>query len=287
MAHSDAEFGGVRVWSALVPICALVLGSVVACGGSSSGGAAQPAPSVSSSASVAADTSVTSSIKTGAVLRKALHWNAAVKAADGVMVTQVDFLIDGRVRWTEHEAPYQFNEGRLFAPWPLGGGKHRLAVNVVASGGSTAASTAVDVQVKVPPMSGLPVGSYRRTVTAADQKRVKPYRDFEHGAFGETTPTGQWSLTVRQDGVLLLDEVPHPHGTDAYHVPFAGTGQRITIYDSAGWLQPNPERGNMFCEPEKPSDYQWSLSGSTLTLKALEHVCADRDIALVGSWHRV
>lgn len=212
---------------------------------------------------------------------------AALKTGGDVVVDHVDFLIDGQVRWSEQQEPYQFNEGRLFAPWPLGGGQHQLGLHAVALDGSAVASSSVTVTVKVPPVAGLPVGTYRRTVTPADQTRVQPYRDAQHGAFGEEPPTGPWSLRIRPDGVLLLDQVPHPRGSDPFFEPLAGSDHRFTVYDSAGWLQPHPDRGNNFCEPEGSAAYRWSLSGSALTITQLQKVCADRDIVLVGTWHRV
>jgi hypothetical protein len=109
----------------------------------------------------------------------------------------------------------------------------------------------------------------------------------QHGAFGDETPTGPWSMQVRPDGVILLDQVPHPSGNDAFVMPYLASGHRFVAYPSAGWLQPHPDRDNNFCDPEAASNYQWSASGRTLTVAGVDKACADRDIVLVGTWHHV
>ena len=68
--------------------------------------------------------------------------------------------------------------------------------------------------------------------------------------------------------------------------PFTLSGSTMRLYGPAVWRQPKPESPNLFCEPEKPSDYTWSLTGTSLTIANEQRVCADRDIVLVGTWTR-
>jgi hypothetical protein len=264
-------------------VAALAVCATAACSG---GSATQVAASHRPTSSVAKTATVTSSLRPGVIIEKPVLWGAEVKTPSDVVVDRVDFLIDGHVRWTERNAPYQFNDGRLFAPWPLGAGAHRLGIRVIATVGGVVASNTTSVTVKPPPHVGPPVGTYRRTVTAADQARVQPYRDAQRGAFGDATPTGRWSLQVRPDGVLILDQVPHPPQYDPFFEPFVTGDHRFTLYDSAQWLQPHPDRDNNFCDPEASSDYRWAMSDSTLTITQVQKRCADRDIALVGAWRR-
>src|SRR3954447_5296539 len=115
----DVSFGmgGKRELRTAVVVAATVV--LAACGGGGSGGASASKSPEPGPASV----SVTSSIPNGSVLDKAVKWTATVLPQD-VGVTRVEFIIDGDVRWSEQAAPYEFNEGRLFAPWPLGNGPH-------------------------------------------------------------------------------------------------------------------------------------------------------------------
>lgn len=68
--------------------------------------------------------------------------------------------------------------------------------------------------------------------------------------------------------------------------PFTLSGSSMRLYGPAVWRQPDPESPNLFCEPEAPSDYAWSLTGTSLTNANVQRVCADRDIVLVGTWTR-
>jgi hypothetical protein len=81
---------------------------------------------------------VTSSIANGAVLTGSLPWTAT---PIGATVGQIDFLIDGTVKWTEHIAPYQFNgdPGGTLDTTTLSDGAHTLSVNAYAPDGRTAA----------------------------------------------------------------------------------------------------------------------------------------------------
>jgi hypothetical protein len=166
-----------------------LLGMVAACGGS--GGSEAKAGNSPSPRAV----SLHSSIHSGDVLTRPLVWQATVDRAGGVVVDQVDFLIDGRVRWSEQSSPYEFNEGRLFVPWTVGAGSHPFAVRAISAGRPVAQAVA-KVTVHEQPHRLAP-GRYRRTVTRADFQRVAAYRDAAHGAFGELPETGHWVLQIR------------------------------------------------------------------------------------------
>jgi hypothetical protein len=87
---------------------------------------------------------VTSSIAGGATLTGSLSWTAS---PNGATVSQVDFLIDGTVKWTEHASPYVFNgDGHQLDTTELSNGPHTLGVKASATDGRTAtASSSVTV----------------------------------------------------------------------------------------------------------------------------------------------
>lgn len=60
---------------------------------------------------------------------------------------------------------------------------------------------------------------------------------------------------------------PSGDAANPFVEPFSVSGSIMTLYGPAVWRQPHPESPNLFCEPETPSDYMWSLSGSTLTIR--------------------
>jgi hypothetical protein len=281
MSHNS---GRARLVAAMVVPAALM----VACSADDSqvspGSGDRPSRSVTTAAETPESSfSVVSSIKSGAVLADPVEWAAEVVSTGDVLIDHVDFLIDGKLRWSESSAPYEFDEGGLFTPWPLGSGRHDLVVRAVAGSGAVEKATA-SVRVKLRPQAaGLPVGTYHRSVTQADYRRVRAYRDPAHGGFGDLPAAGAWVMKVRPDGVVTLDVDP---GTqyDAFYEPYQVSGSDLTLYGPAFWLQPHPDQPSLFCEPEASGTYTWSLEGRALTITAVAHSCADRDTILVGTW---
>jgi hypothetical protein len=196
----------------------------------------------------------------------------------------VEFSIDGKLRWTEKNEPYVFDDdGQLLPPWLLGNGRHVLAVHAVASSGAEGTATAhVTVRTNTSQDAAL-AGSYRRQVTAADLQRTTVYRTAALGAFGERPPVGTYTLQVTANG-RLQGSYPVP---DPFVEPFTVSGDKLRMYGAAVWAQPDPSKPNLFCEPEQPSDYTWRRTATTLVLTPVQHVCADRDTVMVGTWTRV
>ena len=258
-----------------------LLAVTTACGSSSGGGGV--ASKASPSASAPAPLTVTMSIQDGAVLTKAVTWEAKPAASNSDPISNVDFSIDGKVRWTEQNEPYVFDDdGEVLPPWLLGNGAHVLSVHAVALSGAEGTATAhVTVRTETTANEAL-TGTYKRTVTADDQQRVMDYRTPDKGAFGEITATGQWTLKILPEGRLEARLVSEPN--NVFVLPFTVAGNRMTLYGPAVWLEPNPAKPDKFCEPEQPSEYLWQRTGPTLKISSLQQVCADRDIVFVGTW---
>jgi len=229
---------------------------------------------------------VTMTIADGAELTGAVPWQVMVEPVGTDVVQEVQFRIDGTTRWVEREPPYFFDDDeQLLPPWLLGAGDHELTAHVLMGAGGSAEVTA-DVHVSVAaPAVGRLAGTYHRVVTKADQARVTSYRVPAKGAFGDVTPTGRWTMTVKPTGEII--GVDPTGDTDAAFVePFTVDGSTVTLYGPAVWRQRDPENPSKFCEPEGPATYTWSRSGSTLTIGTQQEVCADRDILMVGTWQR-
>jgi hypothetical protein len=258
--------------------------AVASCVLAGCGGNSQSAPSPSPSAPPAAPT-VSSTIDDGDVLTAALPWEVKAEAVGDDSISAVAFLVDGQQKWAEHEPPYYFDDdGQVLPPWLLGNGPHDLVVRVTTARGATAevaAHVTVDVDVA---RDKLIAGTYHRVVTKADVRRALPYRIPAKGAFGDVSPTGLWILQVEPDGKIVGN--PSGETSSPFVEPYELMGSRVRLYGPAVWLQPDPEEPNLFCEPERPSDYTWHLSGSSLTITPVQKVCADRDIVFVGTWTR-
>jgi hypothetical protein len=80
----------------------------------------------------------TSTPAASASVSGSVTWEAKVTSGTA---SEVDFLIDGTQKWTEHYAPYRFNgdTGSLDTK-TLGDGSHKLTVRAVDSSGKTATS---------------------------------------------------------------------------------------------------------------------------------------------------
>lgn len=264
----------------------IALATTAACGGGTSGGrAAQPA--VSHEASVPTSPTVTMTIDDGSRLVHAVPWEVTATTGSSDSIRQVDFLVDGKTLWVEHEAPYVFDDDQqVLPPWLLGAGEHVLTARVRTVAGATGEATArVTVQVDRTAASRLVVGTYSRVVTVVDQRRTAPYRLQSKGAFGEVSATGRWLLHIKPDGEIVGVD-PTGDETSPFVEPFTINGSTLTLYGPAVWRQPNPAVPSLFCEPETVTDYTWSVSGSSLTLTNNQEACADRDTVFVGTWTR-
>jgi hypothetical protein len=221
---------------------------------------------------------VLSSVTDGAVLSDPVAWTAQpVGLANGEVVDRVKFSIDGRVRWTEHKAPYFFNDdnNRLF-PWVLGAGQHSLAVRVITVAGRSA-STSAQVTVPTEQTPAALAGTYARVVTAADIRRTDSFR---HEASDQMPPIGTWRLRIASGGVLFFDDPRGGGGSEAFTALADST---LTMQGPVNWLEPPSKRGS-FCAIERDGAYRWTITARTLVLTARSDRCADRNSLFTGIW---
>jgi hypothetical protein len=208
-----------------------------------------------------------------------IHWQAfpGVPPAD---VSEVDFLIDGRLGWVEHVTPYFYgNDGNWLVTSFLAPGVHTFTVRVITTGGHTATDT---VRASASPPSAPPAGltgTWTRVVTPAEVKKatVGP------GA----TPTGRWQLQVGPVGWQLHDPTGGGLLFDVGYRPGGNMQMRPTIE-----YPPYPNKnGGGFCTDTDPL-WAWTYSigdgGKRLTLRPVgQDPCPDRTAILAGTWTRV
>jgi hypothetical protein len=259
--------------------------ALVACGGgpASQTPASQPSPG---STRPPALLKLTSSLDGQPELPLRTRWIASPEPADAV-VTQVDFLIDGKLIWTKHDAPYAFASednvttlGYLITTW-LAPGQHTFTARATDVAGSsvTDAVTATVPAAPQPPASLR--GMWTRTVTAQDLEKA--------GASIEPPPTGQWELVFDQVGAWHLD--PRGGGlANQYDVQ----GDTINVYAP---IEMEPLGGDSIsryghrgftgtdCNPSGPfGSYHWSVSGGKLTLTTINEGCHNRRAVWEGTW---
>jgi hypothetical protein len=214
-----------------------------------------------------------SSISDHATLSGALTWTAVpagVRSADPV--TRVDFLIDGRRRWTDRHAPFVFNDDHnALHPWILKRGSHRLAIRLVTTRGTTVSTAS---QVTVAPAAAIPsalAGRWTRRLTAADiPLGARP-----------SLSTGVWHVRFAHDGVLFFSGPRGSGGAEA----FTAIGARlIALAGPVLWLAPGPRQDGL-CHAGGLAPYAWRVDGSALTL-ATSHDshCPNRAALFGGTW---
>ena len=194
-------------------------------------------------------------------------------------------MIDGKVRWSEREAPYNYgadddgrNAGFLMTTW-LKPGKHRFTVRAVDDSGHEATRTVVASVSAAPAPPAALSGTWTRTVTVADLKKG------DH----DGPPPGAWKLVFDRVGAWHLD----PKGSGVVNQYVAGATV-IRVYAPI-WMAPegisrfgHTHLGGNDCSQAGPfGSYNWSVDGNSLTLTAKnEPVLDNRPRDLGRTWTR-
>ena len=240
---------------------------------------------------------VTSSIDGKKVLPQVTRWIARPNVAPSD-VTRVDFLIDGKLRWTEHLAPYNYGSddekghlGYLFTSW-LAPGKHRFTAVVRTTRGQTAKDVVVARVVPSPAPPTALAGTWTRQLTAGDAAKADP----KYGT-DNVPPTGTWRLVVDRVGIWELD----PIGTGIVQgYSISGDTLRalapITMVPRKANHDPGEIRrfgshldvgGGIDCDESGPfGTYHWAVSGNQLTLTVVDEPCGQRRAVYEGTWTR-
>ena len=243
--------------------------------------AAQPTSSVS----------VTSTLDGKKVLPIRIRWIAHPRIPAS-QVAEVDFLIDGKVRWIEHTPPYVYggddnghDEGFLFTSW-LTPGEHHFTARVTAANGTRTPDT-VTARVLPPPAPPAALaGAWTRTVTAQDAGKAQPQ-------YGGTPPVGSWKLIFDRVGAWELD----PTGSGLANEYDAESGvlhvyapiQMAPFDNGQGGVSRfgHHKIGGTDCTAAGPfGTYRWTVTGTTLTLAPLHEGCPDREAVWEGVWTR-
>jgi hypothetical protein len=208
-------------------------------------------------------------------------------------VTEVRFLIDGRLRWVEHSAPFNYGSddthghlGWLVTSW-LSPGRHRFTAQALLTGGRKVSDTVVARVLEAPAPPAELAGRWRRGITDDDLARVNP-------ALVGNFPSGTWDHVFDRVGAWDLD----PLGTGIVeHVGIQGDTIRI---DAPIWITPSvhdhttlerygrKDIGGFFCREDGPvGTYRWSVSNDQLTLTVIDEPCVLRQAVWSGTWTRV
>jgi len=215
---------------------------------------------------------VTSTLDGKTVLPLRIRWIASPHGLPGKIVA-VDYMIDGRLAWTEHHAAYYYggNEGS-YGNWLvtsfLEPGEHVFTVTAHASTGAVATDTVKARVVAAPVPPGKLAGRWTRIVSAADLKK---------GPKGP--PAGRWTITV--------DSIGWATGPgDHFDVRYLANGDVVMGPEVD---TPTKQAGG-FCGIDPLHTWTVSLSSDdrTMVLNPAGHdTCGDRVAIMQGTWRRV
>jgi hypothetical protein len=239
-----------RVRPATVLSALASLALLSACGTTSS-----HAPTASS-ASPSDPLSVKSSLTRHATLPHRIPWTATPSVPSD-QISEVDFLIDGRRMWIEHNPPYDYgDDGNYLVTSFLSAGPHTFTVKATTITGKT---TSTMVTAKVPaapaPPSAL-AGTWKRFVQQMDPSGP---------------PSGYWHLVFNRVGWKIEDT---SGGANVLNVAYLKPGLlevrtgMATGHDTVVGA-PADEDLNGFCNnaPGMPVRYRWSVKGSKLQFR--------------------
>jgi hypothetical protein len=261
------------------PAALLLVLALAAC--SPSGGATSNGPAAPSTAASPANSPalrVTSTLDGHTSLPLRIHWQAFPRVPTAE-VSEVDFLIDGRLGWVEHNTPYFYgDDGNWLVTSFLTPGEHTFTVRVITADGHTVTDT-VRASVTAPPAPPSALGgvTWVRQVTPADVLKATS---------SQPPPAGRWRLRIGPTGWQLRDPTGGGELFDVGYGPGGSLQMRPTIEYPP---YPNSNNGG-FCEDTDPL-WAWTYSvgdgGQTLTLHPVGHdPCGDRIAILAGTWTR-
>ena len=126
------------------------------------------------------------------VLPHRIHWlGYPLLARD--KVKEVAFLIDGKVRWIEHDPPYSYSEdgGYLVTSW-LSPGLHRFTVRATSYTGAKGAKTVVARVVAAPEPAAELAGTWQRDIADEVPGPADPR------CAPDPVPAGRWTLVFER-----------------------------------------------------------------------------------------
>jgi len=243
----------------------------------------------------------TSTLDGEKVLPHRLHWAASTTLAPN-RIAQVKFLIDGKVRWIEHDAPYFFggNGGRhrnyLVTSW-LRPGKHKFTVRAIGKNGRSATDTVVARVLPAPIVPAPLAGDWQRKIdTSSAPKSGSP-----GNPSGTLTPSGVYRIAF--DRKWIFDTFPCDTSPCRWNAKTGGGGEFVSDWTPATstfavrgpvtfriFHDATDRLGGFWCYEDGPAaKYTWSVSGNTLTLAPIggHDACGIRGFIWTGTWTRV
>jgi hypothetical protein len=217
---------------------------------------------------------VFSSLDKADVLPHRITWQATTNVPSSD-IAEVDFLIDGKLRWIEHNAPYWYgSDGDWLVTSFLTPGVHRFAVRAKTTDGHTATDLHT---ARVGPRGSVPAGlsgAWERNIGVATAG----------AGYG-----GTWRLRVSPVGWSIVDPKGGPSLIDVAYLGSTLLESRSPIWTAPAGPPGSPTEGNGWCDaPFPPVRYRFAVSGTALTVQLVgRDRCGGEHGIWAGVWNRV
>jgi len=225
---------------------------------------------LASSAAGAGSFTVKSTLSGKTVLPHRIHWLGLPSLPES-KIREVDFLIDGKLKWVERHAPYSYGyDGNYLVTTWLAAGTHQFTVVAIAKD-TTRASASSRARVGVAPLPPAELaGNWSRIVTKTEA--------------GTSGRPGRWTLSVDSVGWRILD--PSRHGA-LVDVAYMAPG-RLEARGGIATRNHDSHEGNIWCdEPFQPVRYHWAVAADTVTLTLDgRKTCDGQSDVWAGDWTR-
>jgi hypothetical protein len=223
--------------------------------------------------------SVTSSIADGATLTAPVRWSAEPVGTPPGGLDRIEFLVDGKVLWTERHAPFDFNNDANFLyPYVFGRGPHQLVARGVSVTDEQVSAT-VNVQMtQAPPVIPRRLQAtwkHRVTQTAIDQSAA---------AGDPRVRGGVWQMKLGPDGLLF---VTPPRPTVGGNYAFSATARGTLLFGGpVNWLTAQSGYEGICHGDLTFARYRWKIAYRVLSLRVVEDPCRLRAAIVTGRWTR-
>jgi len=202
---------------------------------------------------------VTSTLDGLTALPHRIHWQAFPRPSADV-ITEVDYLIDGKQLWVEHHVPYFYgDDGNYLVTSFLTPGKHIFTVRAIDAGGHSATDTVTATVSAAPPPPATLAGTWKVLDKPLAAGSCSP---------GPCPPAGYWRLVISSIGWQVYDTAG---GGGLYDVSYMSAGL-VDIQTGMATGHPNTD-GNAWCNmgsgdrpAGRPPVYvRWTVHGNQLS----------------------
>ena len=250
-----------RLWQAAL----LVVLGLAAC--SAAGGAGSNGQATASAAKL----TVTSTLDGHTALPHRIHWQA-FPSGPSFDVSEVDYLIDGKQVWAEHNMPYFYgSDGNYLVTSFLTPGKHVFAVRAINVSGHVATDTVTATVPQAPSPPAALAGTWKAWQPGGGASLVISSVGWYEGQF----PVMHSNGNLEDVAYLSPGLVEIRTGMATGHDMVAGAP---SDNDLNGWCNN---------DPGSPARYKWSVTGTHLRLTfAGGHPCPGFTKFLTAAWTR-